>query len=221
MYQIFQEIADSGVKVIIAGSTVGELALHYLNRMDIAVLKVLSKFELRRLCRVVNATPLARMGAPTPEEAGFVDVFETTEIGGDRVTVVRQLVEDDEDYDASEAAGVKTRTATVVLRGATINRLDDLERAIDDGVNVIKALLKDALIGPRRRVHRAGARQACRHVRQRVEGPFAARRTEMGVCFGGCPSNTRRKRSRWGGGQRGSESSVGQARGRRWCVVGC
>lgn len=148
MYQIFQEIADSGVKVIIAGSTVGELALHYLNRMDIAVLKVLSKFELRRLCRVVNATPLARMGAPTPEEAGFVDVFETTEIGGDRVTVVRQLVEDDEDYDASEAAGEKTRTATVVLRGATINRLDDLERAIDDGVNVIKALLKDARLVP-------------------------------------------------------------------------
>ena len=29
--------------------------------MNIAVLKVLSKFDLRRLCRVVNATPLARM----------------------------------------------------------------------------------------------------------------------------------------------------------------
>ena len=92
---MFQEIADSGVKVIIAGSAVGELAMHYLNRMGIAVLKVLSKFDLRRLCRVVNATPLARVGAPTAEEAGFVDVFETIEIGGDRVTVLRQLVEGD------------------------------------------------------------------------------------------------------------------------------
>ncbi|GBE84999.1 Probable T-complex protein 1 subunit [Sparassis crispa] len=89
--KIFQEIADSGVRVIIAGSTVGELTMHYLNRLNIAVLKVLSKFDLRRLCRVVNATPLARMGAPTAEEAGYVDVFETTEIGGDRVTVLRQL----------------------------------------------------------------------------------------------------------------------------------
>lgn len=141
--KIFQEIADSGVKVIIAGSTVGDLALHYLNRMNIAVLKVLSKFELRRLCRVANATPLARMGAPTPEEAGFVDVFECIEVGGDRVTVLRQLVEGDEGYDASDASHEKTRTATIVLRGATTNHLDDLERAIDDGVNVIKALLKD------------------------------------------------------------------------------
>ena len=144
--QIFQEIADSGVKIIIAGSSVGELALHYLNRMGIAVLKVLSKFDLRRLCRVVNATPLARVGAPTAEEAGFVDVFECIEIGGDRVTVLRQIAEVDSDYVPSSSGDVrseKTRTATVVLRGATQNRLDDLERAVDDGVNVIKALIKD------------------------------------------------------------------------------
>ena len=135
------------MKVIIAGSTVGELALHYLNRLNIAVLKVLSKFELRRLCRVANATPLARMGAPTAEEAGYVDVFECVEIGGDRVTVLRQLTPDDADFDPS-ALGEKTRTATIVLRGATANRLDDLERAVDDGVNVIKALLKDARLVP-------------------------------------------------------------------------
>ncbi|KAH9927745.1 T-complex protein 1 [Fomitopsis serialis] len=145
--RIFQEIADSGVKVIVAGSTIGELALHYLNRLDIAVLRVLSKFDLRRLCRVVNATPLARMGAPTAEEAGYVDVFECIEIGGDRVTVLRQLTPDDPDFDPT-TPGEKTRTATIVLRGATANRLDDLERAVDDGVNVIKALLKDARLVP-------------------------------------------------------------------------
>lgn len=116
--------------------------------MNIAVLRVLSKFELRRLCRVVNATPLARMGAPTPEEAGYVDVFESIEVGGDRVTVLRQLIEGDADFDASDKLAGKTRTATIVLRGATSNLLDDLERAVDDGVNVIKALLKDGRLVP-------------------------------------------------------------------------
>ena len=135
------------MKVVIGGSSVGELALHYLNRFNIAVLKVLSKFDLRRLSRVVNATPLARMGAPLPEEAGFVDVFETVEIGGDRVTVIRQLAPGDEGYDPSSQVE-KTRTATIVLRGATANHLDDLERAVDDGVNVIKSLLKDPRLVP-------------------------------------------------------------------------
>lgn len=87
------------------------------------------------------------MGAPTPEEAGYVDVFETIEIGGDRVTVLRQLVEGDAGFDPTTRAE-KSRTATIVLRGATANHLDDLERAIDDGVNVIKSLLKDARLVP-------------------------------------------------------------------------
>ncbi|KAG8901493.1 T-complex protein 1 subunit theta [Tulasnella sp. 403] len=83
----------------------------------------------------MGATPLARLGAPTPEEAGTVDVMECIEIGGDRVTVFRQ--------EAVGGSGEKPRTSTIVLRGATSNLLDDMERAVDDGVNVIKALVKD------------------------------------------------------------------------------
>lgn len=132
-----KELYDSGLRVVVAGATVGELALHYLNRFKILVIKVLSKYELRRLCRVVDATPLARLGAPMPDEMGSVDVVETTEIGGDRVTVFRQ-----------EDPAAVTRTATIVLRGATQNHLDDVERAIDDGVNVVKALTKDGRLVP-------------------------------------------------------------------------
>ena len=130
-----KELHDVGLRVIIAGSTVGELAMHYLNRYGILVIKILSKFEMRRICRVVGATPLARLGAPMPDEMGSIDVVETQEIGGDRVTVFRQ--EDD-----------ATRTATLVLRGATQNHLDDVERAVDDGVNVIKAITKDPRLVP-------------------------------------------------------------------------
>ncbi|KAH6877898.1 T-complex protein 1 subunit theta [Alternaria conjuncta] len=133
--QIIKELHDSGMRVVVAGSTIGELALHYLNRYNILVIKVLSKFELRRLCRVVGATPLARLGAPMPDEMGTIDVVETLEIGGDRVTVFRQENE-------------QTRTATLVLRGATQNHLDDVERAIDDGVNVVKAITRDPRLVP-------------------------------------------------------------------------
>ncbi|KAK0674235.1 chaperonin Cpn60/TCP-1 family [Cercophora samala] len=130
-----KELYDVGIRVVVAGSTVGELALHYLNRYGILVIKILSKFELRRICRVVGATPLARLGAPMPDEMGTIDVVETQEIGGDRVTVFRQ---EDE----------ATRTATIVLRGATQNHLDDIERAVDDGVNVVKAITRDARLVP-------------------------------------------------------------------------
>ncbi|EYE99943.1 chaperonin-containing T-complex subunit CCT8 [Aspergillus ruber CBS 135680] len=132
-----KELYDSGLRVVVAGANVGDLAMHYLNRFNILVVKILSKFELRRLCRVVGATPLARLGAPMPDEMGAVDIVETAEIGGDRVTVFRQ-----------EDANSPTRTATIVLRGATQNHLEDVERAIDDGVNVVKAITKDPRLVP-------------------------------------------------------------------------
>ncbi|KTW30941.1 T-complex protein 1, theta subunit [Pneumocystis jirovecii RU7] len=130
-----KELFDSGIKVVVTGGGVGDLVLHYLNKYNLLVIKVLSKFDLQRLCRVVGATPLARLGAPMPEEMGFVDVVETIEIGSDKVTVFRQENE-------------STKTATIVLRGATQNYLDDLERAIDDGVNLVKAVIKDPRLVP-------------------------------------------------------------------------
>jgi T-complex protein 1 subunit theta len=69
----------------------------------------------------------------TAEEVGHCDVVEVTEIGSDRCTVFRQEAE----------SSTATRTASIVLRAATLNYLDDLERAIDDGVNAIKSLTKD------------------------------------------------------------------------------
>ncbi|CAF3467752.1 T-complex protein 1 subunit theta [Fusarium graminearum] len=130
-----KELYDSGLRVVICGERVGDLAMHYLNRFGILCIRILSKFELRRVCRVVGATPLARLGAPMPDEMGSIDVVETLEIGGDRVTVFRQ---EDE----------VTRTATLVLRGATQNHLDDIERAVDDGVNVVKAITRDPRLVP-------------------------------------------------------------------------
>ncbi|SGZ57410.1 CIC11C00000001712 [Sungouiella intermedia] len=134
--EMCKEIYNSGVRVIVAGSSVGELALHYFDKYNILVLKVPSKFDVRRICQVCGATPLPRLGAPMPEEMGTIDVIETKEIGGDRVTIFRQNEES------------TSRTSTIVLRGATQNNLDDIERAIDDGVNAIKGLVKDNRLLP-------------------------------------------------------------------------
>jgi len=130
MEDIIKAISETGVKVIISGSVVGELATHYIERYKMMLLKTPSKFELMRICRATGATPLVRLGAPTPEELGYCDVVSEEEIGSTKVTIFRQDQED-------------TQVSTIVVRASTRNRLDDIERAIDDGVNVFKGLCKD------------------------------------------------------------------------------
>ncbi|CCI50152.1 unnamed protein product [Albugo candida] len=129
--ECIQTIAASGAKVVISGGSIGEMALHFLEKYELLALKISSKWELRRICRAVNATALVRLGAPTSEEMGYCDSVAVQEIGGKKVTVFEQHEED-------------AKISTIVLRASTDNVLDDVERAIDDGVNCVKASCKDA-----------------------------------------------------------------------------
>jgi T-complex protein 1 subunit theta len=92
------------------------------------------------------------MGAPTPAEAGWVDVYETVELDGARGTILRQLVTGDPGFETSGAGGdgegEKTRIATIALRAATEERLDALAHAVDDGVHLVRSLLRERRLVP-------------------------------------------------------------------------
>lgn len=130
MEETIKGIADTGVKVIVAGGSISEIAMHFIEKYGMMSIKVLSKFELRRLCRAIGASALVRVGPPMPEELGYADEVAVQELSSRVVTVFRQFDED-------------SAVATIVLRGATMNTLDDIERAIDDAVNTAKQLCKD------------------------------------------------------------------------------
>lgn len=70
--QIIEGIAGSGAKVVIANGSISEMALHFLDKFGLMVVKIQSKFELRRICGALGATAVIRLAAPTPEEMGEV-----------------------------------------------------------------------------------------------------------------------------------------------------
>lgn len=123
------EIAASGARVIVSGEQISDLAVHFIDRAGMMAVRIPSKFDLRRLCRALGATPLARLGAPLAEELGSAESVESLEIGSDRCTVFKS------------ATDAGARLATIVLRGSTQNALDDLERSIEDAVNTVRTLV--------------------------------------------------------------------------------
>lgn len=133
--QLIKAVAESGANVIVSGAAVGEMALHFCERYKLMVLKISSKFELRRFCRTTGAVALLKLSQPNPDDLGYVDSISVEEIGGVRVTIAR-----------NEEGG--NSVSTIVLRGSTDSILDDLERAVDDGVNTYKAMCRDSRIVP-------------------------------------------------------------------------
>jgi len=59
--QQVKAIAETGCKVVVTGGKVGEMYLHYANKYRLMVVRLLSKFDLRRLCKSIGATPLPRL----------------------------------------------------------------------------------------------------------------------------------------------------------------
>lgn len=129
--QQIKSIADSGAKVIVSGSKFGDMSLHFCNKYGLMCVRLNSKFDLRRLSKACNAIVLPRLIAPTQEELGYCDSVVVEELGDTVIVAFRN-------------EGSVSRLATIVIRGATDNYMDDIERAVDDGVNTFKTLTSDA-----------------------------------------------------------------------------
>lgn len=125
-----KEISDAGINVIVSGGKFGDLAVHYCNKYNIMMIRLNSKFDVRRVCKTVGAIALPKICKPQPSEIGLCDNVYIDEIGDTPVVIFKQ--------NATES-----KIATIVIRGSTDNIMDDIERAVDDGVNTYKALLSN------------------------------------------------------------------------------
>lgn len=128
--KIVKKIADAGITLVVAGGSIAELIMHFLEKYKIMVIRITSKFDLARICKALQAIPLARVDAPTPDETGSCDECFIQEIGSQKVTIFMKENSD-------------CKLSTIVVRGSSNQLLDDIERGIEDGVNVYRNLLKD------------------------------------------------------------------------------
>lgn len=70
MEEIIAGIASTGAKVVISHGSISEMAMHFLDKFGLLVVKIQSKFDLRRICSALGAKACVRLGPCTPEELG-------------------------------------------------------------------------------------------------------------------------------------------------------
>ena len=128
-------MVEAGVNVVVSGGKIGDICLHYLNKYSIMALRFGSKFDIRRICKIVNGTALPKLVTPSSEEFGTCQRVYTREFGATNVVVFEQ--------DSGDSS-----IASLVVRGATDNLLDEVERGINDAVNCFKAVTRDGRLLP-------------------------------------------------------------------------
>ena len=73
-------LAEAGVNVVIGSGSISEVALHFFEKYKILTVKIMSKFELKRIAKSVGASAVVKLGTPLPEEIGHADEVSLQEI---------------------------------------------------------------------------------------------------------------------------------------------
>lgn len=142
MERMIQAIAKAGAKVIVSGGKISEVAMHFIEKFGLMAIRITSKFELRRLAKSLGARLNLSLLSVGPDDLGYCKRAFVREVGGSKVIVFEQ-----HDLDSHKSA-TSSSLATIVLRGSTQNAINDSERAVNDGINIIRAVCKDPRFVP-------------------------------------------------------------------------
>merc|ERR1711872_607885 len=132
--KICDEIASFKPDLVITEKGVSDLAQHFFNKAGITAVRRLRKSDNLRVARACGATIVNRTDEITEEDIGTeCGLFEVRKIGDEYFTFLEQCKD--------------PKACTILLRGASKDILNEVERNLQDALNVARNLyLEPALV---------------------------------------------------------------------------
>ncbi|MDH5018958.1 thermosome subunit alpha [Halobacterium rubrum] len=132
--EMVDSLKEAGANVVFADSGIDDMAQHYLAKEGILAVRRAKSDDFTRLSRATGATPVSNVNDIESEDLGDAGSVAQKDIGGDE----RIFVEDVEE----------AKSVTLVLRGGTEHVVDEVERAIEDSLGVVRVTLEDGKVMP-------------------------------------------------------------------------
>jgi T-complex protein 1 subunit gamma len=116
--------------VVISEKGVSDLAIHFLQKCDISVIRRLRKTDTMRIARATGATILNRLEDMKESDMGLgAGLFEVKMIGDEYFTYITKCQD--------------PKACTILLRGASKDILNEVERNLQDTMQVTRNILVD------------------------------------------------------------------------------
>lgn len=135
---IIKKISKAGCNVLliqksILRDAVNDLALHYLAKQGIMVIKDVERDDIEFVSKTLNCVPIAHPDAFTADKLALADLCEEVSTPGGKIVKV---------------TGIKNvgRTMTVLCRGSNKLVIDEAERSIHDALCVVRSLVKEKFL---------------------------------------------------------------------------
>ncbi len=130
--EMAEAVADVGADVVFVDGGIDDMAQHYLAQEGIIAVRRVKSSDQGQLARATGATPVSSVDDLTEDDLGFAGSVAQKEIAGDQ----RIFVEEVDD----------ARAVTLILRGGTEHVIDEVDRAIEDSLGVVRTTLEDGKV---------------------------------------------------------------------------
>lgn len=132
---IVKQIKKAGCNVLliqksILRDAVNDLALHFLAKMKIMVIKEVEREDIDFICKTIGCRPAASLDHFTAEVLGGADLVEEVQAGDSKIVKMTGIAN----------AG---KTVSIVVRGSNKLVLEEADRSIHDALCVIRCLVKN------------------------------------------------------------------------------
>lgn len=138
---LVKRIVATGCNVImiqksILRDAVNELAMHFLAKKGIMVIKDIDREEVDFICKTVNAVPIPHIDQFTNDKLGTADLVEEVSAGSDKKII------------KVTGCPSQNKTVSILVRGSNQLVIEEAERSLHDALCVVRALVKKRSLVP-------------------------------------------------------------------------
>lgn len=121
--------------VVFTEKGISDLAQHFLMKNNITAIRRIKKTDSDRLCRICGASVIFEPEDIRPEDVGTdAGLFEVKKIGDEYFTFVTE--------------SKNPRACTILLRGASKDVLNEVDRNLNDAMNVVRNIMQEPRLCP-------------------------------------------------------------------------
>jgi len=127
--RMVDQVKKSGANVVLCQKGIDDLAQHFLAKEGIYAVRRVKKSDMEKLAKATGASIVSKVSELTPEDVGHAGLVEERKIGEDALTFV--------------TGAPKAKAVSILIRGGTEHVLDEIERSLDDALNVVAVAVED------------------------------------------------------------------------------
>ena len=130
--EMTSKLASTGANVIFCQRGIDDVAQYYLAKLGIYAARRIAKSDMEKLARATSGHIVSNLNDLNSNELG-------------KAKIVREVIQADEKFTYIEGCE-NPKSVTILVRGGTSHVLDEVERAIRDGLGDISSVIKQGSI---------------------------------------------------------------------------